>query len=141
MASRLTKACTVPDRPKPSTSGQRVSQNMKKPSCRPRPMASSQPALANSTTTSDLRRGQLRACLSSPCTLYPHGVYAVRPWSPGAWSDHLRGGQEAPPLRVSSRRCRDRHGRPSRSSAPARSPPWVAPMLDCLHQVLEGHNG
>ena len=34
-----TKACTAPDRPKPSTSGHSVSQNMKKASRRLRPMS------------------------------------------------------------------------------------------------------
>ena len=47
MASRLTKACTAPARPKPSTRGQSVSQNMKKPSRSDRPMSTRTVAVAS----------------------------------------------------------------------------------------------
>src|SRR6202034_1749447 len=46
MDSRLTKACTAPDSPKPRTSGQSVSQNMKKASRRLRPISTSTGAVA-----------------------------------------------------------------------------------------------
>src|ERR1035438_6479677 len=49
MASRLTKACTAPESVKPKIRGHSVSQNMKKPSRKLLPMASSQPTSARST--------------------------------------------------------------------------------------------
>lgn len=49
IASRLTKACTAPARPNPRTSGHRVSQNMKKPVRKLRPMSLIQPMLARIT--------------------------------------------------------------------------------------------
>src|SRR5579862_1645711 len=53
---RGTNACTAPERPKPSTSGHRVSQNMKNPSRRLRP----------THTTADAARGTAMAVVTGP---------------------------------------------------------------------------
>ncbi len=51
MDSRLTNAWTAPESPNPRINGHRVSQNMKNPSRRLRPMASSHPVPATETTS------------------------------------------------------------------------------------------
>jgi hypothetical protein len=70
MASWLTNACTAPERANPRMSGQSVSQNMKKPSRRLLPIASSQ--LASAIITGDApsrvhQAGNRGGCLVELC--------------------------------------------------------------------------